>query len=145
MANSTFASWNFLECFFPSSFHPQGGWIHGCMTCGYKGLTVLNKCEKWVLVTQSCPTLCNSSVQGILQARILEWVAFPFSRGSPQPWDQTQVSCIGGRACTNWATRETITYQMYDLLNGVPGILTMPRALCHLPFILHCHTGKYLW
>ena len=41
-----------------------------------------------VKVTQSCPTLCdpkNYSAHGIIQARILEWVAFPFSRGSSQP------------------------------------------------------------
>ena len=41
-------------------------------------------------VAQSCPTLCNPmdyTVRGILQARILEWVAFPFSRGSSQPRD----------------------------------------------------------
>ena len=37
----------------------------------------------------------------ILQARILEWVAFPFSRGSSQPRDQTQVSCIAGRVLTS--------------------------------------------
>ena len=51
---------------------------------------------------QSCPTLCNfvdcslpgSSVHGILQARILEWVAMPSSRGSSQPRDQARVSCI---------------------------------------------------
>ena len=45
-----------------------------------------------VKVTQSCPTLCNPvdyKVHGILQARILEWVAFLFSRGSSQPRDQT--------------------------------------------------------
>ena len=48
-----------------------------------------------VKVAQSCPTLCNPmdyTAHGILQARILEWVAFPFSRGSSQPRDQTQVS-----------------------------------------------------
>ena len=58
-----------------------------------------------VLVAQLCPTLCNptnctppgSSVHGILQARILEWVAIPFSRGSSWPRDWTQVSCITGR------------------------------------------------
>jgi len=58
-----------------------------------------------VKVTQLCPTLCDSmdyslpasSVHGILQARILEWVASPFSRGSSQPRDQTQVSHIAGR------------------------------------------------
>ena len=55
-------------------------------------------------VAQLCPTLrpvdCSppsSSVHGILQARILEWVAISFSRGSSQPRDRTQVSCIGGR------------------------------------------------
>ena len=43
---------------------------------------------------------------GILQARIMEWVAFPFSRGSSQPRDWTQVSHIAGRFFTHWATRE---------------------------------------
>ena len=55
-----------------------------------------------VLVAQTCLTLCNpldcsppgSSVHGILQARILEWVAIPFFRGSSQPRDRTYVSCI---------------------------------------------------
>ena len=63
---------------------------------------------------QSCPTLWHltdysppgSSVHGILQARILEWVAIPFSRGSSQPRDQTQVFCIAGRFFTIWATKE---------------------------------------
>ena len=53
-------------------------------------------------VTLSCPTLCDPvdyTVRGILQARILEWVAFPFSRRS-QHRDQTQVSCIVGRHFT---------------------------------------------
>ena len=52
-----------------------------------------------VKVAQSCLTLCKTmdyTVHGILEARILEWVAFPFSRGSSQPRDQTQVSCIVG-------------------------------------------------
>ena len=68
-----------------------------------------------VKVTQSCPTLCDlmdcsplgSSVHGILQARILKWVAIPFSRGSSRPRNWTQVSCIAGRFFTNWATRES--------------------------------------
>ena len=50
----------------------------------------------------------GSSVQGILQAVILEWVALPSSRGSSQLRDQTQVSCISGRFFTVWATREPI-------------------------------------
>ena len=52
-----------------------------------------------VKVVQLCPTLCDPmgyAVRGILQARMLEWVAFPFSRGSSQPRDQTQVSHIAG-------------------------------------------------
>ena len=52
-----------------------------------------------VKVSQSCPTLCNPMdciVHRILQARILEWVACPFPRGSSQPRDRTQVSCIAG-------------------------------------------------
>ena len=51
-------------------------------------------------------SLPGSSVHGILQARILEWVAVPFSRGSSQTRDQTQVSCTAGRFFTIWATRE---------------------------------------
>ena len=55
-------------------------------------------------VAQSCQTLFNSmdlTVHGILQALILEWVAFPFSRGFSQPRDQTQVSRIAGGFFTN--------------------------------------------
>ena len=50
-------------------------------------------------VIQSCLTLCEPmdyTVQGILQARILEWVVFPFSRGSSHPKDRTQVNHIAG-------------------------------------------------
>ena len=64
-------------------------------------------------VAQSCPTLCDpmdhslpgSSVHGILQARILEWVAIPFSRVSSQPRNRTLVSCIADRRFTVWATQ----------------------------------------
>ena len=62
-------------------------------------------------VTQSCQTLCDPmdyTVHRILQARILEWVAFPFSRGSSLPRDQTQVSHIADGFFTSWATRETL-------------------------------------
>ena len=53
-------------------------------------------------------SLAGSSVRGILQARILEWVTVPFSRGSSpgRGRDQTQVSCIAGRFFTVWATKE---------------------------------------
>ena len=58
-------------------------------------------------VAQSCPTLWDPmdyTVHGILQARIMEWVAFPFPRGSSQPRDQIQVSHIAGRFFTSWTT-----------------------------------------
>ena len=65
-------------------------------------------------VVQSCPTLCNptdcsppgSSVHGIFQARVLQWVTISSSRGSSRPRDWTQVSHIAGRRFTVWATRE---------------------------------------
>ena len=62
------------------------------------------KIESEVKITQSCPTLCNPmdyTVHGILQARILEWVAVPFSRGSSQLRDQTQVSHTTGTFFTS--------------------------------------------
>ena len=67
-----------------------------------------------VLVAQSCLTLCDpmdcsppgSSVHGISQARILEWVAISFSRGSSRPRDRIWDFCIAGRFSTTWASRE---------------------------------------
>ena len=71
-------------------------------------------CEVKVLITQLCLTLCDpmdwglpgSSLQGILQARILEWIAIPFFRGSSQPRDWTLVSHIAGKFFIIWAIRE---------------------------------------
>ena len=63
-----------------------------------------------VKVAQSCPTLWDPmdyTVHGILQTRIVEWIAFPFSRGSSQPRDWTGVSCIADGFFTSWARRET--------------------------------------
>ena len=67
-----------------------------------------------VLGSQWCPSLCEpmdyrppgSFLNGILQARILEWVAIPFSKESFQPRDQAQVSYIAGGFFSIWATRE---------------------------------------
>ena len=60
--------------------------------------------------SESCSVLSDflrpHVVPGILQARIMEWVAFPFSRGSSQPRDRTQVSRIAGGFFTSWATKE---------------------------------------
>ena len=56
----------------------------------------------------------GSSVLGILQARILEWVAVSFSRGSSQPRDWTQLSHISGRLFTDWAAREALESEVSD-------------------------------
>ena len=75
----------FVPCFFWNSLHPNS--------------LITNLFGEEVTVPQLCPTLCNSmdyTVHGILQARMLEWVAISFSRGSSQPRDRTQVSCIAG-------------------------------------------------
>ena len=66
-------------------------------------------CE--IKVTKSCPTLCDPmdyTVHGILQSRILEWVAVPFYRRSSQPRDWTQVSCIASGFFTSWATKHLL-------------------------------------
>ena len=71
----------------------------------------------------------GSSVHGILQAKILEWVAMPFSRGSSWPRDWTQVSCIAGRFFTIRATWEAQTVENQD----------WPLGLVHLVFFnLEC-------
>ena len=67
----------------------------------------------YVKVAQSCLTLCDPmdyTVNEILQARILEWETVSSSRGSSQPRDRTQVSCIAGRFFTSWTTREAQEY-----------------------------------
>ena len=82
-----------------------------------------------VKVTQLCLTLCDPvdyTVHGILQARILEWVAYPFSRGFFWARNQTGVSCIAGTFSTNWATRVA---QTIITIENIDWIL----ALCHLP------------
>ena len=88
----------------------------------YQGITELILfCRLNVLcvcVAQLCPNLWDlidyslpsSSVHGILQARKLAWVAISYSRGSSQPRDRTQVSCLAGRFSTNWPTREAQIY-----------------------------------
>ena len=71
-------------------------------------LSITTWCWVKMKVAQLCLTLClcipmNYVVHGILQARILEWVAYPFSRVSSQPRNWTRVSCIAGGFFTNWA------------------------------------------
>ena len=106
------------RCFEEHSIHhtptpiSQGAWKSMCVA------------YMKVSVTQSCLTLwdpmdCSppGSVHGISQARILEWVAISFSRGSCQSRDRTQVSYTAGRFFTVWATRKTPTY-MRGLINA---------------------------
>ena len=69
--------------------------------------------EMKVKAARSCPTLCGPmdyTVHGILQVRILEWVAFLFSRGSSKPRNWTRISCIAGGSFTNWTMREALDY-----------------------------------
>ena len=89
--------------------------------------------EKGSEVAQSCPTLCDPmdwglpgfSVHGIFQARVLEWVAISFSRGSSWPRDRTQVSGIVGRCFTLWATREATRKNQRTIQQTV----TQPRRV----------------
>ena len=88
-------------------------------------------------VIQLCPTLCDPmayTVPGILQARILGWVAFPFSRGSSQTRDQTEVSRIAGGFFTTGATRVP---SLTESLSHVKHYNTMD---CNIPgfLVLHC-------
>ena len=81
--------------------------FRSCWSLAWRILSITLKVN--VKVAQSCLTLCDPmdyTVHGILQARILEWVTFPFSRGSSQPRNQTQVFHIAGGFFTSWATRE---------------------------------------
>ena len=73
--------------------------------------------KKLVTGDNRCNSLCNPidyTVHGILQAKILAWVAIPFYRGSSQPWDWTHVSHIAGGFFTSWVTGEA-----HFLLNSV--------------------------
>ena len=73
--------------------------------------------KRKVKVAQPCLTLCDpldcslpgSSIRGILQARILKWVAYPFSRGTSCPRNRNRVFCIAGGFFPSWATREAPT------------------------------------
>ena len=113
----------------------------------------------WLL---NCVWLCNpmdgslpgSSAHGILQERILEWVAILFSRGSSQPRDQTWVSCIAGRFFTTWATREAhLDYPHTKCLSSSSSILSAlvatvweqqrPRKLADSVYFSKCFQSSF--
>ena len=111
----------------PHLLHWQADSLPLCNLGSHTHIYYIHICiyMKWSEVAQSCPTVCNpvdcslsgSSIHGILQARILEWVAISFSRGSSQPRDRIWVSCIAGRCFNLWATRDapcihTHTYKL---------------------------------
>ena len=91
--------YGWVPLLFPPNYHNTVNWLYAVLC----------------LIPQSCSTLCNSwwtvanqvpLSMRILQARILEWDAMPFSRGSSQPRNRTGVSsCLAGRFFTSWATR----------------------------------------
>ena len=73
------------------------------------------------------------TIHGILQARILEWVAFPFSRGSSQPRGQIQVSLIAGRFFISWATREALLDKT-SFLTQIGFLTEVEGCFCCLSF-----------
>ena len=100
-------------------------------------------------IVQSCPTLCNpmdcslpgSSVHGIVQARVLEWGAISFSRGSSWPRDRSRVSLIVGKCFTVRATREA---DLEDVLKCLPGSKAESRFHnTDLRFQYHVLVGWY--
>ena len=112
-----------------------------------------------MLVAQSCLTLCDpmecsppaSSVYGILQARILERVSIPFSRGSSWLRDWTQVSHIVGIFFTIWATREASNEKSFNFSHLCQHLLfffiiaILMGVKCYLTVVLICSNPKANW
>ena len=78
------------------------------------------------------------SGHGNLKAKILEWVAMPFSRGSSQPRDQTQVSCIAGGFFTIWATQKILLSYVFSLLAVSQLPVTVESCLSSQLTVLLC-------
>ena len=125
-------------------------------------ISIYMQYEREVKVSRPCPTLCDPkdyTVHGILQARILEWVTVPFSRGSSQPRDETLVSCVAGRFFTSWATREALyaiyisiywcillinkcylaTYLSISIRNGHGHVSLFTSSIVEKPGLFHCN------
>ena len=96
-------------------------------------------------------SLPGSSIPGIFQARVLEWVAVSFSRGSSQPRDQTQVSSIAGRHFTIWATREDLIVKSHlypQIVKAEPQAHRIHTIFCfptHLQLPSHLLSGWFPW
>ena len=111
--------------------------VHYKNVCCFSKLNLLYVFIKWkwrwsssVVFDSLCPMDCSQpgfSISGILQARMLEWVAISFSKRSSWPRDWTQVSCIVGRRFTIWATRQVLY------------LLSMTILTCHSrPLLIFC-------
>ena len=140
------------SCFFCLNSFPRK--LHDSFITSIKYLLKESESE----VAQLCPTLYDplgyslpgSSVHGIFQARVLEWVAISFSRGSSQPRDWTQVSHIVGRCFIIWATREAPKYILskYTLEGSfaLPILyLSLPIGLFFCFIFLHNPYPHILW
>ena len=129
--------WQPTPVFLPGKSHRQRSLV-GYSPWGRKSESVSE-------VTQSCSTVCNpmecslpsSSVHGIFQARILEWVAISFSKRSSRPRDWIQVSCIAGftvaksqRKLTDWTTNNSKMKTGWNAQQIGPSQRGWPRGLC---------------
>ena len=131
------------------SVSETGVWSVRYLTTNVFPLEQMDISRKWSEVVQSCLTLCDpmdcslpgSSIHGIFQARVLEWVASSFSRGFSQPRDWTWISRIVGRHFTVWATRD-------GNQKNVPMTLNFTfKSMCGWmwPFSFTLSTRFYTW
>ena len=105
------------------------------------GICIVVRVCVCVLVTQLCPTICHPmdyslpgfSVHGILQARILEWIAMPFSRGTSHFRDWTLVSCITSRFFTIWATGKSYCMVGIEQLKDFCDLVVSIFQSSHIP------------
>ena len=110
------------------------GLLHECM------LSCFNCAQ---LFATPWTVACQAPVLGIFQARILEWVVMPCSRGSSQPRDQTCISCISGRFFTAEppGKQRSTSGPLISSIPGFPSVFYPPCSWC--PVI--CLINKYLW
>ena len=124
-------------------------WLIVCINLPRPWYLDFDQVSKWNEVAQLCLALCDpedysppgSSIHGILQARILEWVAISFSRGSSWPRDWTQVSRITGRRFNLWATREAGLIHRNRASNRMTKQKYVPRLvllLAHISVLSFC-------
>ena len=112
----------------------RGNIMHSLIhNISHKTVFLFPESESGSVVSDCCnPMDCSplgSAVHGILQARILEWVAISYSRGSSRPKDQTWVSCFAGRFFIFWATSHTDGIRLFQGANSPYSGLKSRRSL----------------